>query len=121
MLVTDPDVMVAEVQAHVGDALRLVATYDQEGYELVYVRPDAAERAKTQGERVHDELVLQGLGRGHLEDVFGAGDLECSVHRFEDLTAVHFAASEFSGLFVTVDTDADLALASFSETCKNFL
>jgi len=70
---------------------------------------------------VHDELVLQGIGRGHLEDLFGAGELQCSMHRFEGLTAFHFTAAEFTGLFVSLDPDADIQLTSFTEACKRQL
>lgn len=121
MVGVDDDALVEALRSHAGEALRLVATYDRDGYELVYARPDAAERAETDGERVHDELVLQGLGRGYLEDLFDAGDLQCSIHRFDDLTAFHFASGEFSGLFVSVDSEADLPLATFAETCKESL
>ncbi|WP_459191601.1 hypothetical protein [Halosimplex sp. J119] len=121
MVVGSTDELVAALRDVVGDSLRLVATYDREGYDVVHARPDAAERAEEHAERVHDELVLQGLGRGHLEDLFGAGSLECSIHRFEELTAFHFAVGEFSGLFVSVDSEADLRLATFAETCKEFL
>ncbi|QLH84890.1 hypothetical protein HZS54_03090 [Halosimplex pelagicum] len=99
----------------------MVATYDRDGYNPVYVAPGAEERVRSQADRVHDELVLQGLGRGHLEDLFDAGDLQCSIHRFDDLTAFHFASGEFSGLFVSVDSEADLPLATFSETCKEYV
>ncbi|MFB6102068.1 MAG: hypothetical protein ABEJ73_05830 [Haloplanus sp.] len=67
---------------------------------------------------LHDDLILEGIGRGHLEDLFDAGSLHCSMHRFDDLTAFHFVAGEFSGLFVSVDSDADVHLASFAERCR---
>jgi len=65
--------------------------------------------------------VLQGVGRGHLESLFRAGDLHCSVHRFDDLTAFHFLDSEYTGLFVSIDSDADVRLASFADTCRDFV
>ncbi|WP_235853511.1 hypothetical protein [Halosimplex salinum] len=119
MVVDDEAALVEALRDLAGDSIRVVATYDRDGYDPAYVRPDAEPRVEVHAERVHDELVLQGLGRGHLEDLFGAGDLQCSVHRFDDLTAFHFAAAEFTGLFVSVDSDADLPLATFSETCKS--
>jgi len=121
MVVSDRAGLVEALTELAGDSLRLVATYDEDGYDAVYATPEAAARTENLGDRVHDELVLQGLGRGHLEDLFAAGDLECSMHRFEDVTAFHFAAGEFTGLFVSVESDADLPLATFSETCKEFL
>ncbi|WP_436908774.1 hypothetical protein [Halosimplex marinum] len=121
MVIDDADALVAALREVAGDALRVVATYDRDGYDPVYVAPSAEQRVRSQAERVHDELVLQGLGRGHLEDLFDAGDLQCSIHRFDEVTAFHFASGEFSGLFVSVDSEADLPLATFSETCKEHL
>jgi len=121
MGIDDEGALVEALRAIAEDALRVVATYDPDGYDPIYVASGAEDRVRSQGERVHEELVLQGLGRGHLEDLFAAGDLQCSVHRFDGLTAFHFPAAEFSGLFVSVDSEADLPLATFAETCKDHL
>jgi len=121
MVLTDREALLDSLRAEAGDALRVVATYDREGYEPVYVRDDLTARLTNRADAVHDELVLQGIGRGHLEDLFGAGDLQCSMHRFEGLTAFHFTAAEFTGLFVSLDSDADIQLASFTEACKRQL
>ncbi|WP_415379187.1 hypothetical protein [Halosimplex sp. TS25] len=121
MVAGDKGALVDALRDAVGDDLRLAATYDEDGYEVFYSRPEVEARAEEHADRVHDELVLQGLGRGHLEDLFAAGRLECSIHRFEELTAFHFATGEFTGLFVSVDSEADLPLATFAETCTEFL
>ena len=118
MVLTDRQTLVDSLRAEAGEALRVIATYDREGYESVYVRDDVVERMSARADAVHDELILQGIGRGHLEDLFDAGELECSMHRFEELTAFHFAAEESTGLFVSLDPDADVPLATFAETCK---
>ncbi|PSP46730.1 hypothetical protein BRC60_09615, partial [Halobacteriales archaeon QH_1_68_42] len=55
------------------------------------------------------------------EDLFGAGDLQCSMHRFDELTAFHFAAAEHTGLFISLDSGADISLASFAEACKRHM
>ncbi|SEW05185.1 hypothetical protein [Halobacterium jilantaiense] len=112
------DSVTADLRAEAGDALRVVATYDPDGYDLVYCRDDVTERTADRAPAIHDDLVLQGVGREHLESLFEAGDLHCSVHRFDDLTAFHFLASEYTGLFVSVDNDADVRLASFADACR---
>jgi len=121
MVPDDEGALVEALRELAGDSLRVVASYDRDGYEPMYVREGTRDRVQARAERVHDELVLQGLGRAHLEDLFGAGDLQCSIHRFDELTAFHFAAAEFTGLFVSVDSDVDLPLATFAETCKEFV
>jgi hypothetical protein len=120
-MVDAPNGVTAALQAEAGDALRVVATYDTDGYETVYCRDDVAGRMAEHAPDIHDDLVLQGVGREHLESLFEAGRLHCSVHRFEDLTAFHFLADEYTGLFVSVDADADIRLASFADTCRGYL
>jgi hypothetical protein len=121
MVVADRDALLEALEAKAGDALRVVATYDREGYEAFHVRDDAAARVSERADAVHDELVLQGIGRDYLEDLFHAGDLQCSMHRFDELTAFHFTAQEYTGLFVSVDSGADVPLATFSEVCKHHM
>ena len=105
----------------VGNDLRVVASYDREGYDVVYTRGDVDERVATYADAVHDELVLQGIGRDHLEDLFAAGDLHCFMHRFDAMTAFHFAQAEYRGLFVSIDSDASFDLAEFSETVRAYV
>lgn len=109
------------LQNIVGRNLRVVATYDREGYDIVYTRGEIDERVKAYADAVHNELVLQGIGRDHLEDLFVAGDLHCSMHRFDELTAFHFVQEEYTGLFVSIDSDASVDLNEFSETVKTHL
>lgn len=104
-----------------GDHLRVVAEYDQDGYQAVYIREGIGDRVKQHADEVHNELVLQGIDRDHIEDLFDAGDLHCSMHRFEELTAFHFSRAEYGGLFVTVDTDIELNLERFIDTVNDHL
>jgi hypothetical protein len=121
MVVADREALLDALQAQAGEALRVVATYDRDGYDAFYVRDDAAARVSERADDVHEELVLQGIGRDYLEDLFDAGDLSCSMHRFEEVTAFHFAADEYTGLFVSVDSEAEVELAAFSETCERHM
>jgi hypothetical protein len=112
------DSVTTDLRAEAGDALRVVATYDTDGYDVVYCRDDVTGRMEDVAADIHDDLVLQGVGREHLESLFQAGDLHCSVHRFDEVTAFHFLAGEYTGMFVSIDTDANVRLASFADTCR---
>jgi len=114
---TGGDELVAELQQQAGDALRVVAEYDRTGYEIRYARGDVEARLADRADDIHENLVLEGISRSHLEDLFEAGDLHCSMHRFDEVTAFHFAEAEYTGLFVSIDSDADIPLASFTDTC----
>ncbi|WP_336034555.1 hypothetical protein [Halobacterium yunchengense] len=114
---TGGDELVDALHEHAGDALRVVAEYDRDGYDLRYVRDDVGARLGTRADAIHRDLVLEGISREHLEGLFDAGRLHCTMHRFDQLTAFHFADAEHTGLFVSVDSDADVPLATFADAC----
>lgn len=105
------------LRSMVGDALRAVATYDRESFDQVYAR-DGIDPDQAAIQRIHENLILDGVGVEYLEDVFGAGKLQCTMHRFEDAMVFHFVGTEFEGLFVSVDPDTDVPLSRFVERCK---
>lgn len=118
----NPSELVTALEAEVGDRLRVVGEYSDEGYDIHYVRDDVRPKVEEMDvDRIHQELVLQGLGREHLEDLFDAGNLQCSVHRFDEMTACHFLQTETTGKYVSVDSDATIEFRSFVETCKEHL
>lgn len=107
---------VAALRDVAGEALRAVAAYDRNGLDLRYERDDVAEK-ETAIDRIHDELVLQELGREYLEQLFGVGRWHCTMHRFEQATCVHYAEGEFSGVFVSVDSGANVDLEQVADAC----
>lgn len=121
MLIDDRDGLVTDLREQVGDDLRVVAEYDAEGYDAFYVRGDVTPRLERIADELHEDLVLQGIGRERLEDLFDAGDLHCSMHRFDDLMAFHFLSAAYTGLFVSVDPGMDVPLAPFAGTCTTHL
>ncbi|WP_255494076.1 hypothetical protein [Halarchaeum sp. CBA1220] len=109
---------VAAIRDAAGGSVRIIATYDRDGYDVVYLRDDVESKVASLAEGVHEELVIREVGRDYLEELFEAGALHCSMHRFEEMTAFHFIEGGFTGLFVSIDSDADVPLASFAETCR---
>lgn len=112
---------IERIRQEAGDSLRVVATYDAEGYDVHYVRDDVQPKIEETAEDIHYELVIQGVGREYLERLFDAGELHCSVHRFDELTAFHFLKEGYTGLFVSIDSDGDVPLATFADTCRDLL
>lgn len=113
--------LVEAIEGEVGDSLRAVATYDRDGYTIVHAREGITDRVREYAEDIHTELILQGIGREHLEDLFDAGDLHCSMHRFDGLTAFHFVQAEYTGVFVSIDTDCSMDLHAFAQTVQEQL
>lgn len=118
---SDHSDVVDALRHEAGDDLRVVAPYDETGYELLYIREDVEPKIETVAEDVHQELILSGLGKAHLENIFRSGELHCSMHRFDEVTAFHFVKEETAGLFVSLESDTDIPLASFADTCEDQL
>ena len=113
-----PSDPVATLRTVAGDALRAVAAYDRDGFDLLYERADVSEK-ETAIDRIHEELVLQELGREYIEQLFGVGRWHCTMHSFERATCVHYAEGEFSGVFVSVDSGADIDLEEVAAACHD--
>lgn len=105
----------------IGDNLRVVAEYDRNGYSVVYIQDEVEDRIADYAEDVHHELVLQGIGREHLEQLFDAGDLHCSMHRFDEMTAFHFIEAEYTGVFVSIDSDCSIDLDEFANVVREYI
>jgi len=108
MMVSDGDAFADELRSLVGDALRSVAIYDEDGYDFRYLRDELDGRAEDLAADIHQNLVLEGIGKEHLEDLFEAGDLHCTLHEFEEMQAYHFVTGQFEGVFVGLDSDTDV-------------
>ena len=110
--------LVSDLQSIAGNSLRSVATYDKDGYDFHYLRSDVGGRVDELADDIHQNLVLEGIEKEYLEGLFAAGDLHCTLHRFEDLRAYHFVTGQFQGLFVGVDTGTDADTATIEATCR---
>lgn len=113
--------LVEVLREDVGDDLRVVAQYDRDGYDVVHHQSELHPRIEENAADIHRELVLQGIGRDHLERLFEAGPLHCSMHRFEELTAFHFVRSEYTGIFISIDSQANVDLVEFTTTITDYL
>jgi hypothetical protein len=110
--------LVEDLQAEIGDHLRAVAVYHEADYEVVYERDDVATRPPAI-DYIHQELIMEGMGTEHLEDVFDVGRLGCTMHSFEEAMCFHFVRGPLEGVFISVDPDALVHLETFVEICKS--
>lgn len=99
-----------------GGSLRAVAQYDQDSYSVVYERADVAQKPEAIGD-MHEKLIIDGLGVEYLESIFQVGELQCTMHRFEEAVCMHFTQGDARGLFVSVDADSDVQLEAFADLC----
>jgi hypothetical protein len=120
-MVSDGDAFVNDLRSLVDEALRSVATYDEDGYDFRYYRDELDERAENLAADVHQNLILEGIGKDHLEDLFQAGDLHCTLHEFEEMQAYHFVTGQFEGVFVGLDSDTDVRPAEMRAVVSNHI
>ncbi len=116
----DGQELVERLQNEAGESLRTVTTYDEDSYELRFVR-DNVDAIYSTGEfdAIFEEIRLEGWGRERLEDLFNAGPLECGVYGFEQAMMLHFVENGFGGVFVTYDRDAGIDAEAFIEVCRD--
>lgn len=104
MAFRDEDALVSDLTSVAGEGLRSVAVYDEDGYDFLYLRDGLGDRASDLASDIHQNLVLEGIGKEYLEELFEAGELHCTLHEFEHMQAYHFVTGQFEGVFVGVDS-----------------
>lgn len=111
--------LVEDLEGWFGDRLRVVGVYDAEGYEVPFW--DERARASVTDEQVealYEDLLLRELDWEFLEDLFEAGSLTCSIHRFEGVTAFHAPGPGKRGLYVSAVTGADPPLDAVADRLR---
>lgn len=112
--------LVQKLHEEAGDSLRSVSRYEEDTYEKLFLRENVdAIYSEDEFEEIFEDLRLEGWGRDTLEDLFNAGDLECSVYGFEQAMMFHFVTSDFKGALVTYDRDAGVDTEEFIRVCKS--
>lgn len=118
----DHDELVAEMEAEVGDALRSVATYENQSYEMHYFREDVeTDYTEVELARLYEQVEIEGMGYDHFQELFHTGRLEYAIYGFETALMFHFPTGAFSGLFVAIDRDVELNPQNVIESCTSIL
>jgi hypothetical protein len=113
----DADIAV-KFQEKFGDSVRAVATYDEQEYEVHYSRELFDDEYETNDlEKIHEDLVLQGLGSEFQEYLFeDMGNSTGEIRMFEHGFVAHFMPTQNrEGLLVCFSNEADVGV---SELCR---
>jgi hypothetical protein len=110
--------LVDDLRTEVGEELRAVARYEEAEWELLYEREDIEAKPRI-FDKIHEELILEGMGTEYLESVFQVGRLNCTMHSFEEAMCFHFVRGSMEGVFVSIEPDALLPLEDFVRVCKD--
>ncbi|WP_158057322.1 hypothetical protein [Halorussus halophilus] len=105
----------------VGDSLCAMAVYQRNKLEFEYIRDDVRDRySHGDFEAMAEEFGLDGaLGDEHKERLYCAGELNFVVQGFDDGTFVRVPLTEYGGLFVALDRDAEVSLPEFAERLRS--
>ncbi|USZ68476.1 hypothetical protein NGM10_01750 [Halorussus salilacus] len=115
---TPSEALTEFLQDYVGDHLRSVIFYDEDGAELLYVRDDVAEQySEDEIGRVVDDVRLEAVEKPHQEDLYAHGRLNCTVRCFDDAVEMHFPRDETSGTAVALDGEVFAVHNTFVGKC----
>ena len=109
--------LVADLQDQVGDNLRAVATYEEAEWTLRYEREDIKAKPRI-FEKIHEELILEGMGTEYLESVFQVGQLNCTMHSFEEAMCFHLVRGSMRGVFISIEPETIVSLEEFVNICR---
>lgn len=114
MEASTPD-LVADARQRIGSGVRAVATYGPDEYEVLFCRRDVeAEYTGDGADVLFEDVLLQELSRDYVQSLFDAGELDATVHSFEDAIVCQFFGPG-AGVLVTYDATADVRLREFLE------
>lgn len=102
-----------------GRDLRVVATYEDEDYELHFMRDDVREDySEPEIAKVFDQIAIEGMGYQHFQKLFHVGELRCAMYGFEGATIFHFPTDTFDGLVVAIEQDVEFNPHELIQVCK---
>jgi len=107
--------LVRFLEREAGKHLRGALVYDEDGYEMLFLRDDIR-RVRLRSEV--DEIVglLRDSSKGVEEGTFPFGDFHGSVRCFEEATFLHFPLDD-GGVAVSLDPGAARDLNTFAGAC----
>ena len=106
----------------VGDHLRSVLYYDDDGGDLLYMRDDVADDySHREREDVLRDMRLEAIERVHQEDLYVHGSLNCTVRCFDDAVEMHFAHGDTSGTAVALDSEVFAVHNTFIGQCLDLM
>jgi len=118
MSVASAEALTEFLRERVGDHLRSVIYYDDDGGEVLYVREDVADQYTTDDiENVVRDVRLEAVEKPHQEDLYSHGPLNCTVRSFEDAVEMHFPHDETSGTAVALDGEVFAIHNTFIGQC----
>ncbi|WP_135851146.1 DUF7522 family protein [Halorussus salinus] len=122
MSVTSAEALTTFLRDRVGDHLRSVIYYDDDGGDVLYVRDDVAdEYTERDIKEVVRDVRLEAVEKPHQEDLYAHGPLNYTVRSFEDAVEMHFLHDETSGTAVALDREVFASHDTFIGECLDVI
>ncbi|MFC7080377.1 DUF7522 family protein [Halorussus caseinilyticus] len=120
MSVTSSEALTEFLRNRVGDHLRSVIYYDDDGGEVLYVREDVADQYTDDDiDQVVRDVRLEAVEKPHQESLYEHGPLNCTVRSFDDAVEMHFPHDETSGTAVALDGEVFAIHGTFIGQCMD--
>lgn len=111
--------LVDDLSEALDDELRVVATYENDEYDLHHMREDIREEySKTELDRVFRQISIEGMGYENFQELFHVGQMDCALYGFERALIFHFPPDPFHGLVVSIDRDVAFKPDSIIRICE---
>lgn len=105
-----------------GEALRVVAHYDTDSTEFIYLRDDLADGySETDFERAFEIHRRDKEAAAHQESVIDAGRHHCTLRVYDGAIVFNFAQTGKIGTIISLDPDIGRNLLSFIMKCLHEL
>lgn len=106
----------------VGDHLRSVLRYDEDGGEFLYLRDDVADQySEGEMKQVVRDVRLEAVDKPHQESLYSHGSLNCTVRSFDDAVEMHFLRDEKRGTAVALDGEVFAVHNTFLGRCMELM
>lgn len=86
--------------------LRLVATFDATGWEILYIEDTVEERYRANDlKRAHQDIVANQISSDDLREIGAFGSVTAQVYYFDDAIHFQFPTERYAGVFVSYGRD----------------
>ena len=109
--------LITYLRDHVDSSLRGVSVYDQDDYDIIYIRDDLrSKRVRSEVDQMIDRLRQETRAREQRSFPFGG--LTGTLRSFEDAMVMHFPHTQDRGTLITLESEVGRDLNTFMHECE---
>lgn len=110
--------LVEFLRSRTGEALRGAAHYDDDTYDILYIREDVREQyTSAEITQIFATLRQEKQTAQYQERALHLGGHRCSVDVYRDGILMNFIQNDFSGTVISLDASVGSDLLNFIDSC----